>query len=716
MLAALLVLFPGSASAQGGLVEGLRVILDTNVSTMSTTTTDGTGRVTKTTTDSLFPRLTINADALVYPNLRLNLGGVFDVDLSSSTINAADTNSTLTRLRPFFELRSTNPTLSPGIGYFRRVNRASVGGLPAFTLVGEDYAAYLGWRPEGLPLADFQFVRTNTFDGDRIAEDATKDFGSILSRYTKRGLTASYHGSYLATTDRINGVETRQVTNSGRFDHSTTFFAKRLRWNTTYNVNHQDLKTASSGDGGEVAFPVIPFAGLAVISDTPLTAVLTPNPLLIDANLTASAGIDLGTSEPGLASQARNIGLDFLTPAEVNRLLVWVDRELPAEIANSFSWEVYGSPDNITWTRHTTVSTASFGPFENRFVLDFRSLTARYIKVVTRPLSAALPEASRFPDIFVTELQPFVTSSAGDARGRLKRTSQVLNTDVRMRIVNALYYEGSYWYTDVSSASHRDTLSNGLSVNQALGRMFTVYGRGAHERGDQFEGYRVANVGNASLTFTPIRTLRSSLLYTGQDERIDDLRNDRQNVVVQTNAQLYRGVDVQFGFGWNFASRETGEHLRDRLLNVSASVMPRDNLNLTLNYVDTTTRRSGRFTGNPEYHTRRGYLTLAVDPLRTLHLVLGEEVVAVTDEKTRLTHNIGVNWAPFPDGSLQVIVAYNEALRDLVFGTERIFQQSVRWTFARQSFIEVSYQRIASESLVDTTRSKVLGANLKLFF
>ena len=110
--------------------------------------------------------------------------------------------------------------------------------------------------------------------------------------------------------------------------------------------------------------------------------------------------------------------------------------------------------------------------------------------------------------------------------------------------------------------------------------------------------------------------------------------------------------------------------------------------------------------GPPEFRTRRGYATVAVDPIRTLHLVLGEDVIAVTGEKTRTTHDIDVNWAPFPDGALQFMFAYDEALRDLEFGQERNIVGAVRWNLSRRSYIDVSYQRTKSEFTLQTIESR----------
>ena len=451
---------------------------------------------------------------------------------------------------------------------------------------------------------------------------------------------------------------------------------------------------------------MIPFAGLVVISDTPLTAALTPNPLLIDGNLTASAGIDLGTAGTGPGRRRPGTSASTSsTPTEVNRLLVWVDRELPAEIASTFSWEIYSSPDNLTWTRETTVAMASVRPVREpvpaRLPEPHRPL---HQGGDAAALSAALPDASRYPDIFVTELQPFVTQSAARCSGRLKRTTQIFNTDVRLRLVDALlYYEGSYWYTDVSTwPARRHPLERPVDQSGAWAHVLRLRA-GCARAGQAAGGDRVANVDerDRDVRRRSARS-RSSLLYTGLNERIDDRPNDRQGVAVQTNAQLYRGVDVQFGFGWNLHRRGRPASICTIGSSTSAPAScPRHEPDADAQLRDTTTTDRARSPATRSTARRTGYLTLAVDPLRTLHLVLGEELVAVSDEKTRTTHNIGANWAPFPDGSLQFIVAYNEALRALEFGTERIFRPGVRWTFSRQSYVDVSYQRIAASSCRD---------------
>ena len=712
-----LALVPGSASAQDGILQGFTAILDLRASAISTTTTTASGMVS-TKTDSLNPRLTLNLSTLLYPQLRLIAGAELEFSESLFTIEGVGRDTTSTKLNPWFQLRSTNPVLSPGIGYFRREEGVSTGGAADLTFVNEDYAAYLGWKPEGLPRSDFQFIRTNTFDEGRAFQDTTKDFGSILSRYSYSDLGVNYRGTFLGTTDHLRRFETQLWSHGARVDYSKSLFANRLLWNTSYNIDYQDVTTVADGEGAEVALPVTPVAGLASSSDFPVSSQLSPNPLLIDANLAASAGIDLGPPGPGEDSQARNIGLDFVNPTAVNRLLIWVDRELPIGVANAFSWEIYSSPDNLVWRREAQLPAAPFGPFENRFELDFPDVTARYIKAVTRPLSPAQPEASRFPDILVTEAQALLRRAAEDVGDSAARTSHIFNTDVRMRLLDtpSLYYEGSYWMTDVNpDGVERDTLSNGVSITHAFNPTVSVFGRYAREQGSERFGYRVANVSSATLTYTPFPTFTGSLLYSGLDERVGDLLNDRRSLLVQTTSQLYRGVDLQLGGGWTFTTRVTGEQLRDDLFNVTTSIVPRQDLTVTFTYGGARTTRSGAFSGDPESLTSRGYLTVAYDPTRTLRLVVGQEVITGLGEGTRTTTDIGANWAPFPDGTLQFIFTYDEALRSLEYGTEQVLRAGVRWNVTSRSYIDFSYQNIRSEYTFQATRTKVLSVDVKLF-
>lgn len=717
-LAAALGLCPASASAQGGVFGGLTKSIDTTFSVVTTVRTDASGTVTRSEATNLYPRLTLNVDTRIWPSLSLSGGGIFEVNQLSSVDNGSVTDSTLSSLRPFILLRSTNPVLSPGLGYFRRESRASPAGLPTLKFVSEDYEAYLGWKPEGLPRSDIQLLRTNNYDSERLIADTTDDVASLISKYNGHGFGANYRGYHQHTRNRREDLESWQTSHALRVDYSSRFLGDRGLWSGFYDVSHASLRTSTGEDGGEVSLPLVPFAGMAALSDTPAVAALSPNPLLIDANLGAGAGVDIGLPAPGENAQARNLGLDFLSRTEVTSILVWVDRELPAVVAASYRWEVYASTDNLTWRREVTVTSAPFGPFENRFEISFSAVTARYLKVVTAPLSMDVPDAARFPDIFVTELQAFVRRSVAEGGDRFERTTHNVNADARFRILNVpqLYYEGYYLYRRDARGQVTDTLSNGASINQAFGRIFSLHGRGALEQGTERDEHRSAALSNVVLTAAPVGGFTGMLLYTRQDERVGSRETDYHAVSLQNQAKIYSGIDVVFGIGWNARTDEFGVPARGRLLNASGTVTPYERTTLTFSYSETSSERADGPAGSSEYDTRSAYVTLAVDPVPTLHVVLGEEVIAVTDQETRLTHAFNVSWMPFPDGALQIQLAYDEALRDLAFGTSKGFLGSVRWNLHAGSYVTLSYQRTRSEFAFSTVETRVLSCEARLYF
>jgi hypothetical protein len=713
-----LVLLAGPAAAQEGIFAGMQAGVDSVFNSVTTNVTFATGAVTRTASRNFFPAFTVNFDTLIYPAWRLNTGGVFELNNLTSTTGDIRTDSTITRNRPFILLRSTSPVFSPGAGYFRReaIDRAPDRGN--VKLVNDEYDAYLGWKPEGGPRSDFQFLRTNTFDGTHAVQDISKDFGSLISNYSYRNIGVNYRGSYLNTDDRVARLVTAQTSHGLRADYSRSFVNKRLLWNATYNVNHQDVKTMAHGTEGEVALAVTPFAGLSVISDTPVTATLSANSQLIDGNLTAGAGVNLGLATTPADAQLRNIGLDLLTPTAVNRFLLWVDRELPVAVSNTFSWEIYSSPDNVIWRRETTVPVAPFGDFENRFEIDFPAITARYIKLVTRPLSAVVPDSARFQDILVTELQAFIRQPASQIAGKVTQTNSLVNTDVRFRLLDApqLFYEGSYLANATSSFGRStSTLSNGVSANHTFGRIYSAYGRLAYEQGTEVRGDRSATVSSATFTVDPIPTFRSSFLYSGTDERVAGVADTRRGLFVQNSARPYHGIDLLFGLGWTSTTNGTGEMAHDRLVNFSATMTPLEHVSLTLNYDGRNTTRSGVFVGDPDTHEHRSYAALSFDPIPTLHLLVGGELIASTGQRTRTTLDLGASWAPFPDGTLQLIFAYDDSLRALEFGQERNTLGAVRWNVSRKSYVDVSFQRTWSATEFLTTGTRIFSVRVRFF-
>ncbi len=712
-----LMLFPVVAGAQG-LLQGVSGFFDFNFTTSSTKSTDSSGNTVKTDSINFNPRFSLAINTEIFPNLKLMAGGLVEANISDTSVNNVDTRSTATRFRPYINLTLSSPPYTFGVGYTRREEDTKTAGIPGTGTVNEEYNAMIAWKPDGFPSMDLLIVRKNTYDKEHISTDITTDSVLLGLKYIYKNLDVRYQANYDDQTLKLVGLETKDLTQTGRITYSDSFFDRRVSFNTSYNISRQDVTTTSAGKG-EVSFQIFPFAGLSIISDIPTLGTLLPNPSLVDGNLTASAGIDIGLPPIGGDTKRRNFGLDFLNVTEVNNLLVWVDRELPSGIANSFSWDVYISSDNLNWSLYRTISSAPFGQFQNSFELDFPNAKTRYIKVVTKPLSPTVIDASKFPNIFITELQAFLKTPAQDVKRKTHNTSQLFNVDAKTRILNtpSLYYDFSYFYSrnDPSGVSQY-TLSNGLTVNHRFNQVFSGTARFAREDISQQSEKETDYVYNAALTAIPLRTLNHTLVFSGRIGDISGRSFYTDTLFLNNTAKLYEGIDVNLSGGLDFAKRETGEKSFGTTLNFGANIVPHRTLTLTLNYSDTTSDQSGGGKPSTSSFTRRGDLSVSFNPLRTLYLFGSWSIVSQTDAKRSILQNYAASWSPFPYGNLQFNIGYSESLRSEDKARERTFGPSLRWKITNRSTLDVSYQMVKSESVSQKSDSNAFGSRLQIFF
>jgi len=700
--------------------------LEFNYSFVSSKTTDASGATTKLNTNTYNPRLTLSVNTDIFPKFNLNAGGVFEKNISISDSDEGETRNTITRMRPYVYLTLKDPLYEASIGYNRREDTTKTTGTPESTLINDDYLGILKWRPDGFPSIETQYERTNTYDEKHQVQNTTRDFISLLARYNYEGLDIRYQGSYTDTNDKLGHTDTKDTLHNGWLSYANSFFNRRVSVSTTYNVNYEEVKTTTSvqGTGGIVSVQLFPLVGLSINDNTTSPLTLSPNPVLIDGNLAASAGINIGLPPLGGDTRARNMALDFFLPTQVNQLLVWVDRDLSSvpDIANSFSWDVYISPDNLNWTHHAgPILPAPFGPFQNRFEIDFPNVTTRYIRVVTNPLTLAVPGASSFPDIFVTELQAFLNQPAGrtptEKSFRTTRTTQNLYFDSRARILNipTLFYELDYFYTKIDPDSQlRYTVSNGFSVNHRFSQIFSGRARVAREDGEEEKERRAAWIYDAALEATPLRTLTDRLVFSGRDETIEGRHSNSNSIILYNIAELYRGLEANLNIGKIFSKNESGVKTDETDIQILGTIIPHPALNMTLSYKYSIISQSGGRSETGSGDTQTGEFVLSYRPFRTVFVVATVDLSTTPGQGTQVTQNYGFNWSPFPDGALQFRFFYNE---NLVTGgvKERIINPGVRWNITKRSFLDISYQDNRRTSSSQKTDENFFNVQLKMF-
>ncbi len=677
----------------------------------------GDSRV-ETETEVLFQRFNLVLDRRLFPNVRMRTGGFFERRASTLINDTSETDSTLVKLRPYFNLTLRTPLHVAELRYDRSEDRLDIDGSPSSTEVRETYSASLGYFPDALPQVRLDYFGSRAFDENRLFRDTSEDRLQLTSEYEPlQQLRLTYRGTLADRADKIDENEVRESNHTATVSHSDTFWQRRVRVNSDYRVNYRSTETTTSGTGS-VRSSVPRLSGFSSLDDDPEMGLLDPNPALVDANVNVSAGLNLGLPGIGADDRPRNLGVDLGIENELNTLLVWVDLDLPPDIAAAFAWDVYVSEDRDDWVFHQRVSFAEFGPFLRRFEVGFANVTTRYVKLVVSPLTAAVPFAADYPNILVTELQAELIRQADEVERKSSGTSQILNVDFRTRIAESpsVYHELTYFLTKNPDRPTSYTLSNGLSLNHRINRVYTVTSRVVQELDRVDNKSRNSLLYSASLSASAIDTLRQRLVVSGRDQGGDDSRKN-YSVFLSNIIRLYRGVDLSVNVGKSAAELSSGQTSEGDEINASATLVPHRKMTINLSYRDREDETSGG--GLPDKRTdfaESGQLSVAYNPFATLYLFGSQRVERRTDVPRRTFSSYSVNWTPFPDGTLQFGFRYSETLRSEDDAEERTVSPRLRWNFARGSFLDLAYQRLTTRAVSQRLDNDVFSGTLRFAF
>ena len=683
----------------------------------TTTTEDSGGLVTRTKNSTFVQRYFLTLDKQIYPNLKFLAGGNFEKTNTKNDDDSTEIETTSTVKGGYLNLQLTTQMISAGLGYTKREDKQTIKGLGStIPSVMETYSANLGLRPEGLPSVDMLFLRTHLYDKQKISQDSVTDLLSVATRYQPiRDLDLRGQVSLSDYTDRIGDINVKTISYSGRASYSRKF-GDRVSTFATYTFSSQETETIAGGSGN-VYFQVFPFSGFSSLSDTPALVTLDPNPAIIDGDTVSTSGVNIGHVPIGGDFRKRNIGLDFVNPSEVNTIYLWVDKDLPAPVSNSFSWEIWISSDNLVWTLHQTVPSAPFGPFYNRFEINISAVTARYLKVVTSPLPAAVIVPPALNDIFVTEMQAFQRRSSQDVAGKRTNTTHVYDLSAKWRILDRpnLSYDFYYWGTRSEPlGTSLYIVTNALNLAHRFNNVFTGAARIGRENSSDGLTKRSANVYTVSVTATPLRTLFHSLVASGRFEQNEMGSRDNNSLFLNNSAELYKGVHLNLSGGVTLSHDENGRSNVTTILNSGAAIVPNPLLNLNFNYSQSNSSQTGGGQADTTTFTRRADISAGYTPFSNLYIFASVGINAESDRETIIAQNYAVSWSPFQDGDLQFNFAYTESITS-EGQKDRTVSPSLRWNLRRNVQLDASYSFVQSESPVQKSKSKILSLNLRTF-
>jgi len=685
-------------------------------------------------------RYRLTFDKSLYPSLVVRGGGLFEKADTSVEAGGNEADSTATRINPYVELAMGNPLYNATIGYNHQEFKQQSGN-DSSKLIRDSYTALAAWRPVKLPELTVTYTHYNNHDPARTSLDTIDDIVTIASRYQPtKSLDLFYTGNWEEVEDRLRDVKTETVTNSGRVTYDDNFLKNRLFLHTNYNVTNQRIKTSAT-TGSVVTTPFRAVEGLFALDDSPLDGVLTSVPALIDGNLTtpaatatAPAGIDIGL--PALSDPnrlvPRNMG-NFLSPAgaDVNGLWVWVGRSLTPEVAGSFRWAVYVSPDGLVWTLWQAALPAPFEPFENRFNIQFPRVLTRYVKVVVDPLAGTVPGALLSSPILVTELQAYLTLSAEQITGESNLTTHQVNVAARAQLLDkpALFYDFTLYYTTNQPNPVSSTfISNGLSLTHKLNPWLT----GSAQVGRDDENGPAGNLTryrySVSFNATPIPTIYQSAVFSGSNETAEvatqagtmigtgTFKRVRNSIFLTNRATLYRGINVFLNGGASWTSLDNGVWVTSYTANSGVELTPNDTMTWSFFGSEEKTERGGGDLPDSTSSTKQVRASVSWNPLPTMGMFASAAVVNNMDTGSITVYNWSLNWSPFREGTLQMIFAYNETLRPDDDGYDRVLTPSLRWEVRRGTFLDLSYTHIQSKTFSQETENSVYSANFNANF
>lgn len=671
--------------------------------------------------DQLVQRYRLALDRSFFPNLRFDGGGTFEQFLSRSSTGALSSELSSRTASVFANLALSGPILGGAAGYSRREQTAGTPTVP-FGFVSEDMNLYLTWRPTDLPIFSLRLARPSLWDRQKQVEDLTTNqvlFGMVWD--PDRHLDLRYSLDFQNPVDRLHQTETSTITQAGRMSYEDRFFAERSAVALGVNVVHQQTEVVHSGPGGTTSTVLSPIAGYSLVEVPPATPsldTLVPNAALVNGDTLTPAGINLGPAASLAGDTAyRDLGVQFADAVtRANTFWVWVDRQLPQGLAAALTWTAWQSDDNIRWTQVQIPAVPVFNVFQPRFEIPIAETTARYLKVVAKPLPAGATIDPAFRDILVTEMQVLLVTAAPAPRGWQSSTGGTLNATMRTQLVpSRLTWDVSLFGTSGTrpgaAAQNTWVLVNGLSLTQKLLPALLFNGRVARQDADQSRGHEGQWTWGGSLAATPLLTLTGSLVYSGRLDQSLEGNTTTNSVSLFAQAAPYRGIGLLANAGLGFAQLPTGQFSKLETLAVSTTLQPHPRLTLAGNFAHSSSETTGA--GLPRSASRTNQIdgTLTLTPVPTIFISAGISRVITSPRPVTLATGTA-NFSPFPGGDLQLGISYSQSLG--ADGTvTRILSPSLRWNL-RAATLTTGFTVLDTSGSVADTHSRAFNANLRI--
>ncbi len=612
------------------------------------------------------------------------------------------------------------PILGGSLSYSRRQSETDIettGLAPLDTpaLIGETYSANLGWRPAGAPSFDLILIRSENRDAERATQDQVS---------TEAGLSAIYREvehfdfrgavRYANPVDRLRGTESRELSEAASVVWDDRFLDRRVSATAGYTIPHRDTEVTASRPDAEILTQQVPFEGLSLVEPPialPTAVTLVVNRALVDGDVEASAGLDIGPSvRLSGDTRLRDMGVQFSDPrTPVNVIHVYVDRQLPLAVWSAFVWSAYASDDNVTWTQVAVDRVGiRFGVFDNRFEIPIARTEARYREAgrgAAPPRRHDQPRAREHPRHRAED----VPERAGRADRRDARRARAARSRGSVRALLERSYNLVVRRRGLLPPRRERAAGAPCPVSPPAGASAGCRpgapGWTGRTRAICEGNHTAQSRASLSLSSDPLPTLGGILTGGASLTETQEGTAWAASTSALARADVYTGVSLSANAGAGLAENVEGRQSRSASFATTATVTPHRTATLNGSYALQLSRLEGA-----EGWDRRSRVegSAAYTPFPALSL---SGAIARSFEGVRPTTlaTFSVNASPLQGGQLVLRFGYTETLDTASDSRTRQWGPGLRFTIRPGSHLDVGYS-------AQTTRTGALETDARQFF
>ncbi len=643
--------------------------------------------------DQLDQRYRLNLRQVLTPFLSLD----FDYRFNDLKTQSTDLDFGRRNYGPLFALIYQRPGWSGRLSYEERKTRGT-DSSDNFDL--RSLLAVLRWRPRVGPSYSVSFRDdTNVADVAIFGRDVNSKSFEFSTDYSR----TRWNARYALRTATVDNPTADYRLDEDRHDliagYNQSFWKDRLALTADTRVSRRH-QTELFSDGETRVAPVVPVQvrrGLFAVDTTPEIGELDNAPGLIDGDLQSPVEppIDIGG-----ANTFRNVGVNLGFTRQISQLEISIDSLSGPDVI----WEVYQSPDNLTWTRVLGV-TSELDNGLLRYNLHFPLSADRFFKAVNVTVNS-------FSTVRVTELRALVDVGeleSGESLATTLRADFSANVKPHQRVHATLRFGLSDEDALARGLLSRDLYETNASavVRVTAAETLDVILRYGFSSLDDPLGpvlQRDVKEWSAALEYNPIPTVNGLLTISQRDELDQDrLIQSAETVRGRLLTELLPNLSLLSELVWTafdnpfsnfrYTSRQWRETLQSRL---TESFQLGGSLSLT--YYDS---------GGVFSLTRRTRVELrAIWNITPFLAFTGDWNYAEDDNQKTYMPRFNVSWTP--GTKLRVTVSYldtdtRELRRTTTLGATADYRINPRLTpfavFSRSTFDQVGLERSATTTL-----------------